>query len=282
MTHALWVAQALLALLFLFAGVMKLVLPLDQMAGPVELPGLFLRFIGVAETLGALGLILPGLLGIRPGLTPLAAAGLVVVMIGATAVTQLSGLDGARVIGDLPSGLPAPSLAFLDVHALGSLLPSAVAVMALAALESLLSASVADGMTVGQRHDPDRELFGQGLANIAAPLFGGVPATGAIALVRCVVIGWSRLPLPAARITPCMVAPFYGSIRRNSFVDHSIICAALAGWQSSEFYGNDAFRLQASPLRFATLVLWLVAAAVCIGLLVDALRGRIQAASSSH
>lgn len=52
---------------------------------------------------------------------------------------------------------------------------------ALAALESLLSASVADGMTVGQKHDPDRELFGQGLANIAAPLFGGVPATGAIA-----------------------------------------------------------------------------------------------------
>lgn len=57
----------------------------------------------------------------------------------------------------------------------------AVAVAALAALESLLSASVADGMTVGQKHDPDRELFGQGLANIAAPLFGGVPATGAIA-----------------------------------------------------------------------------------------------------
>ncbi|WP_252306757.1 SulP family inorganic anion transporter [Streptomyces griseoaurantiacus] len=105
----------------------------------------------------------------------------ILAVIGATAVTQLSGLDGARVIGDLPSGLPAPSLAFLDVHALGSLLPSAVAVMALAALESLLSASVADGMTVGQRHDPDRELFGQGLANIAAPLFGGVPATGAIA-----------------------------------------------------------------------------------------------------
>jgi SulP family sulfate permease len=51
----------------------------------------------------------------------------------------------------------------------------------LAALESLLSATVADGMSVGQRHDPDRELFGQGLANLAAPLFGGVPATAAIA-----------------------------------------------------------------------------------------------------
>ncbi|MGV9642387.1 SulP family inorganic anion transporter [Streptomyces sp. NPDC003514] len=105
----------------------------------------------------------------------------IVAVIAATAVAQLTHLDAAKPIGDLPSGLPAPTLAFLDLSALGSLLAPAVAVAALAALESLLSASVADGMTVGQRHDPDRELFGQGLANIAAPMFGGVPATGAIA-----------------------------------------------------------------------------------------------------
>lgn len=105
----------------------------------------------------------------------------VVAVVAATAVAQLAGLDAAAPIGDLPAGLPAPSLAFLDAGALGSLLAPAVAVAALAALESLLSASVADGMTTGQQHDPDRELFGQGLANIAAPLFGGVPATGAIA-----------------------------------------------------------------------------------------------------
>ncbi|MFD7687051.1 SulP family inorganic anion transporter [Streptomyces sp. NPDC059781] len=105
----------------------------------------------------------------------------VLAVITATVVTQTVGLDGARPIGDLPPGLPAPSLSFVDTGALGSLLAPALAVAALAALESLLSASVADGMTVGQRHDPDRELFGQGLANIAAPLFGGVPATGAIA-----------------------------------------------------------------------------------------------------
>ncbi|WP_018566715.1 SulP family inorganic anion transporter [Streptomyces sp. PsTaAH-124] len=105
----------------------------------------------------------------------------VVAVVAATAVARLAGLDAATPIGDLPAGLPAPSLAFLDAGALGSLLAPAVAVAALAALESLLSASVADGMTTGQKHDPDRELFGQGLANIAAPLFGGVPATGAIA-----------------------------------------------------------------------------------------------------
>ncbi|MFH8616416.1 SulP family inorganic anion transporter [Streptomyces sp. NPDC017979] len=105
----------------------------------------------------------------------------IVAVIAATAVAQLFDLDRAAVIGTLPAGLPAPSLGFLDPAALGPLLAPALAVAALAALESLLSAQVADGMTTGQRHDPDRELFGQGVANVAAPLFGGVPATGAIA-----------------------------------------------------------------------------------------------------
>ncbi|MFF8380143.1 SulP family inorganic anion transporter [Streptomyces sp. NPDC015661] len=113
---------------------------------------------------------------LRPGL-PFS----ILAVIAATLVVRVLDLRDATPIGDLPSGLPAPSLAFLDPSALSSLLAPAVAVAALAALESLLSATVADGMTVGQRHDPDRELFGQGLANLAAPLFGGVPATAAIA-----------------------------------------------------------------------------------------------------
>jgi uncharacterized membrane protein YphA (DoxX/SURF4 family) len=98
-TYALWTVQGLLALLFLWAGGMKLVLPLEQMVGPLPVPGLFLRFIGVVEVLGALGLILPGLLRIRPGLTPLAAAGLVIIMIGAT-VINLAG--GAVVMALIP------------------------------------------------------------------------------------------------------------------------------------------------------------------------------------
>lgn len=105
----------------------------------------------------------------------------IVAVIAATLAAQLFAFDDAAPIGDLPTGLPAPSLAFLDLAALGSLLAPAIAVAALAALESLLSATVADGMTVGQQHDPDKELFGQGIANLAAPLFGGVPATAAIA-----------------------------------------------------------------------------------------------------
>ncbi|WP_240108296.1 SulP family inorganic anion transporter [Streptomyces sp. MUM 203J] len=105
----------------------------------------------------------------------------IVAVVAATVAVAVFGLEGAAPIGDLPSGLPAPSLGFVDLSALNALVAPAIAVAALAALESLLSATVADGMTVGERHDPDRELFGQGIANLAAPLFGGVPATAAIA-----------------------------------------------------------------------------------------------------
>jgi uncharacterized membrane protein YphA (DoxX/SURF4 family) len=88
---ALWVVQVLLALLFLFSGGMKLIMPIQvllaQMAVP--LPGLFVRFIGVIEVAGALGLIFPVLLRIKPFLTPLAACGLAIEMIGATVITVI-------------------------------------------------------------------------------------------------------------------------------------------------------------------------------------------------
>lgn len=98
----------------------------------------------------------------------------------ATVVVNLVGLHVAR-LGSIPTSLTAPNARFFDRHLLTALIPSALAVAALGALESLLSAAVADGLTVDQHHDPDRELFGQGIANLITPLFGGVPATGAIA-----------------------------------------------------------------------------------------------------
>ena len=97
MTYALWIIQGLLALLFLFIGGMKLVLPLEVLTEGTPLPGLFVRFLGVAEVLGAIGLILPGLLGIRPRLTPLAACGLVIIMIGATVLTLAGVVLGGGV-----------------------------------------------------------------------------------------------------------------------------------------------------------------------------------------
>ena len=100
MNIALWIAQGLLAAIFLFAGGMKLVMPIDEMMKqmPIPLPEWFVLFTGVVEVLGAIGVILPWLLHIRPGLTPLAAAGLVIVMIGATVYTLAAGQVASALI----------------------------------------------------------------------------------------------------------------------------------------------------------------------------------------
>lgn len=87
----LWIAQWILALVFIFAGVSKLVMPVEQMVGDSGLSAGLLRFVGIMETLGGLGMILPGLLHIQTRLTPLAALGLIIIMIGATSVTVRMG-----------------------------------------------------------------------------------------------------------------------------------------------------------------------------------------------
>ena len=96
--RVLWALQIVLALLFLFAGGMKLALPLEALARQGPLPAPFMKFIGVAEVMGALGLVLPGLVRFGQDLTPLAACGLAVIMAGATVVTVAGGMFAAALI----------------------------------------------------------------------------------------------------------------------------------------------------------------------------------------
>jgi uncharacterized membrane protein YphA (DoxX/SURF4 family) len=107
----LWTVQVVLALLFMLAGVMKLITPAEAMqAQSPYLSVAFLRFIGVAEVLGALGLVLPGLFRIRRELTPLAAAGLLIIMTGGTVLTALDDLSMAAI--PLTVGLLTASVAY--------------------------------------------------------------------------------------------------------------------------------------------------------------------------
>ena len=96
MTYVLWIVQGLLALVFLFSGSVKFMMPPEMMTAGSPLPLWFIYFIGAAEVLGGIGLILPGLLKIKPGLTPLAAAGLTIITLGATVLTAL-GMGGEGV-----------------------------------------------------------------------------------------------------------------------------------------------------------------------------------------
>ena len=113
MNIALWIVQGVLAALFLFTAGIKLVMPIEEMLKqmPVALPGWFVQLTGIFEVLGAIGLILPGLLRTRTGLTPLAAAGLVVIMIGATLLT-MAYMSVAMGLPPLITGLLAAFVAY--------------------------------------------------------------------------------------------------------------------------------------------------------------------------
>ncbi|KZM34303.1 SulP family inorganic anion transporter [Oerskovia enterophila] len=166
----------------------------------------------VLWTLGTVALVAVVML-VLPRVAPALPASLVAVVL-ATVVAQLVGAPVAR-IGALPDSLPLPSVPHLDAGMLRSLIGPAVAVAALAAIESLLSARVAAAMpspersgrgTSGSaavpddathRYDPDRELVGQGLASIASGAFGGMPATGAIARTAVNVRAGARTRLAA-------------------------------------------------------------------------------------
>lgn len=133
---------------------------------------------GSAQTLALVG-IAAAVMVVLPRLHRSLPASLIAV-VSATVIAELAGWDVAT-IGALPSSLPLPSLPSVALADVDRYLSAALAVAALAAIESLLSAKVADGMSDTSPHDPDRELVGQGLANVVSPLFGGMPATGAIA-----------------------------------------------------------------------------------------------------
>jgi len=111
MNVVLWIIQVLLALLFLFAGVTKLILPIEEMTKQIAMPGLFLRFLGVVEVLGGLGLILPGLFRIKTSLTPLAAVGLTIIVVGATVITLKIG-GGATAMFPLVTALLSGFVAY--------------------------------------------------------------------------------------------------------------------------------------------------------------------------
>lgn len=110
--RATWTVQTLTSALFLFAGASKLFMPLDEIAVEVGVPAALLLFISLAEVAGGLGLILPGLLRIKVGLTPLAAAGLTVIMVGAVVMSVQMGA-GAGALFPLVTGLLTAAIAYV-------------------------------------------------------------------------------------------------------------------------------------------------------------------------
>nr|WP_291887803.1 SulP family inorganic anion transporter [Cellulomonas sp.] len=244
----------------------------------------------VAWTLAAVAIVAAVML-VLPRLAPGVPASLVGVVV-VTVIAQLTDAPVAR-IGALPDSLPVPTLPAVDPGLLRSLMGPAVAVAALAAIESLLSARVAAAMpptTVGRgrpplgpsdnarRYDPDRELVGQGLASMASAVFGGMPATGAIARTAVNLRAGARTRLAAVAHSLVIVGVIYLGTSAVS----AIPLAALSGvlmMTAVRMVSVDAIRAVLSSTRADALVLVVTAIitiavdlieAVQIGLLVAA------------
>ena len=210
-------------------------------------------------------------------------------VVAATVASSVFGW-GAAPIGRIPSHLPLPSLPSVPWTELDALLLPAVAVAALAAMESLLSATVADAMSVGQRHDSDRELAGQGLANLVAPLFGGIPATAAIARTAVNVRSGATSRLAALvhalvlLVIVLVAARWVGEIPRAALAGVLIATAVQMVRVSSL-----AALLRSTPGDAAVLTITAVATvtfdlvtAVLIGLVVAGFFALRQTAGSAH
>lgn len=213
-----------------------------------------------------------------------------IVVVGLVTVVAELGRWEVPTIGRIPAGLPAPSLPLVPLHTLDDLLMPALAVAALAALESLLSATVADAMAVGPRHDPDRELLGQGLANLAVPFFGGIPATAAIARTAVNVRSGASTRLAAVAhagillavvllLTPWVsripLAALAGVLVATAF--HMVRVSSLGALLRST-HGDAA----ALVVTAATTVLFDLVTAVLIGLVVAGFFGLRQTARSAR
>jgi SulP family sulfate permease len=148
-----------------------------------------------------------GLMLVLPRLHPAVPASLLAV-IAATVLVAVCGLSAAR-IGALPAQLPTPVWPHTDLGALRDLAGAALAIAALAAIESLLSARVAATMSPTGPYDPNRELFGQGLASVASGVFGGMPATGAIARTAVNVRSGARTRVAAIVHAVLLLAVVY-------------------------------------------------------------------------
>src|SRR5690606_21468460 len=147
-------------------------------------------------------------------------------VVAATVIVTVFGISVAT-IGELPSQLPTPVLPQADMGAMQTLLGAALAIAALAAIESLLSARVAGTMSATGPYHPDRELVGQGMASVASGLFGGMPATGAIARTAVNVRSGARTRLAAIVHSLVLLAVVYLATGPVSAIPLSALAGVL-------------------------------------------------------
>ena len=215
--------------------------------------GVYLRhFASVDVATAVVGIVSLAVIILTPRISkriPGALTAIILVTLLVWIAKEYFGLEGVQTIGDrfgsFDTSIPCPKMIGFDMASVNLLLPSAFTIAMLGAIESLLSATVADGVT-GDRTNSNTELIGQGIANIAVPLFGGIPVTGAIARTMANITNGGRTPVAGVVHAIVLLAIFLFAMPLINHVPMACLAAVLimvsynmSGWRTIRGMANN-------------------------------------------
>ncbi len=245
--------------------------------------GVYLRhFSTIDMTTAVVGLLSLAIIIITPKISkriPGALTAIVVVTLLLWIAKEYFGVTGVQTIGDrfgiINTELPRPQMIGFDMKSINLLLPSAFTIAMLGAIESLLSATVADGVT-GSRTNSNTELIGQGIANITVPLFGGIPVTGAIARTMANITNGGRTPVAGVVHALVLLITFLFAMPLISLVPMSCLAAVLimvsynmSGWRTIKgMVNNPKGDVWVLVVTFLLTVIFDLTIAIEIGMLL--------------
>lgn len=267
----------------IFSSQVKDLLGLSMASVPAEFIDKWPAFWAARDSVGVAALVGLGSLAVILAIrrwAPKVPGFLVAVVLGSVAAWLL-GLNvetiGSR-FGGIPDHLPDPLLPVITLEKLQTLLPSALTIAFLAGVESLLSAVVADGMT-GRRHRPNAELLAQGVANTASALFGGLPATGAIARTVTNIRSGARSPVSGMMHAVFLLLFMLVFSGLAAFVPLAVLAAVLVvvAWNMSDA-GRFVHELRAAPVGDRVILLTTFSLTIAVDLTVAIEAGVLLAA----
>lgn len=245
--------------------------------------GVYIRNFGSIDPATAVvGLVSLAIIVLTPRISkriPGALTAIVLVTLMVWAAREFMGIEGIQTIGDrfgaFDTSLPRPVAIGFDMASVNLLLPSAFTIAMLGAIESLLSATVADGVT-GGRTNSNTELIGQGIANMAVPLFGGIPVTGAIARTMANITNGGRTPVAGIIHALVLVLTFLFAMPLISLVPMSCLAAVLimvsynmSGWRTIRgMVNNPKGDVWVLAVTFLLTVIFDLTIAIEIGMLL--------------
>lgn len=272
----------------IFSTQIKDLLGLNMSDVPSDFVGKWAAYFGCLDTIdpwsAAIGLASVALIAVTPMFSKKIPGSLIAILVmtaAALLLKEYAGVDTIETIGDrftISNELPEMQVPAMTWDTIRKLVPPAITIAILGAIESLLSATVADGVT-GEHHDSNTELIGQGIANIVSPLLGGIPATGAIARTMTNINNGGRTPVAGIVHAVVLTLIFLVLMPLAKFIPMAclagvlvIVAYGMSGWRSfTSLMNNPKSDVTVLLITFLLTILFDLTVAIEVGLIIACL-----------